>query len=182
MDENKNANTTGGAAKPSQPVGSTTSGSEISNPAPKQKDVVEVPKSTLEKLLSRVEVLEKDNEILKEVADKDKLIRIEKLRAGGKLVKTVNLNVHHGKIVIGWSKVKDDVYFDEQGRLHEEQVILVHYLDGSKSEMDYRAFSRMKEPLKGEVISETKDSDGHTNIKVQLADGREINIDIVFVN
>jgi len=66
--------------------------------------------------------------------------------------------------------------------LHEEQVILGHYLDGTKSEMDYRAFSRMKEPLKGEVISETKDSDGNTNIKVQLADGREINIDIKFVN
>jgi len=109
MDENKNTNTTDGVA-PTQPAGSTTD-SAVLTPKPKDKEVVEIPKTTLEKLLSRVEALEKDNEVLKEVADKDKLIRIEKLRAGGKLVKTVNLNVHHNKIVIGWSKVKDDVYF-----------------------------------------------------------------------
>lgn len=149
---------------------------------PAKEDVVEIPRTTLEKIVNRLDVLEKDNELLKEVADKEKLNKLQTLRAGGKLVKTVNLNMHNNMVVLGWSRVKDDVYFDEQGRLHEEQIIAVHYEDGKKKEMDYRAFSRLKSPLKVEVLSETKDTDGNHNLKVVTPEGKEINIDIKFVN
>ncbi len=156
--------------------------SEPKNKKDDKKDVVEIPRSTLEKVMTRLENLEKDNELLKEVADKEKLNKIQNLRSGGKLVKTVNLNMINNMVVLGWSRVKDDVYFDEQGRLHEEQIILVHYEDGKKKEMDYRAFSRIKSPLKAEVLSETKDTDGNHNLKVITPEGKEINIDIKFVN
>ena len=180
----KEKNTTAGVTNPAPPMTAPTPPTPPTPPVtvkPKE-DVVEVSKSTLEKLLNRVENLEKDNELLKEAADKEKIAKIARLKSGGKLVKTVNINVLNNKIVIGWSRVKDDVYFDEQGRLHEEQIIAVHYEDGEKKEMDYRAFSRLRTSLKGEVVAETKDNDGNTNLKVMLADGKEINIDIKFVN
>lgn len=158
-----------------------TTGDQVPSTKPVDEEIP-VPKSTLEKLLARVETLEKDNELLKEVADKDKLNRIALMRAGGKLIKTVRLNTINNKIIIGWAKVKDDVYFDEQGRLHEEQIIMVFYEDGDKTQLDYRAFSRLRATVSGEVIAETKDNDGNTNYKIQLPDGHEINIDVKFVN
>lgn len=155
---------------------------DVVEPTSKKKDNVEIPKDTLQKMMDRLEKLEKDNELLKEVSDKEKLRKIEELRNGGKLVKNVNLNTLNNKIIIGWSKIKDDVYFDEQGRLHEEQIIAVVFQDGSKTDLDYRSFSRLSTKLKGEVISESKDRDGNSNMKVLLPDGREIDIDIKFIN
>ena len=107
---------------------------DVVEPTSKKKDNVEIPKDTLQKMMDRLEKLEKDNELLKEVSDKEKLRKIEELRNGGKLVKNVNLNTLNNKIIIGWSKIKDDVYFDEQGRLHEEQIIAVVFQDGSKTD------------------------------------------------
>lgn len=155
---------------------------EKPTPVTAKEEMIEVPKTMLDRLLKRMETVEEDNKLLKEVADKDKIARIMTLRSGGKLIKTVNLSTISNKVVIGWSKVKDDVYFDEQGRLHEDQRLSVIYEGGEKVEMDYRQFSRVKSPIKAEILSETKDNDGNTNLKVLLPDGKEINIDIKFVN
>lgn len=167
---------------PSQDVPDTGKKGDKGKKKEEAEDTVPVPRATLEKLLDRVEKLEKDNEILKEVQDKSKLQRVSELRAAGKLVKNVNLNVLMGKIIVGWRKVKDDVYLDEQNRIHEEQVIEVIFEDKSKKELDYRSFSRLNSKLKGEVIAEKKDRDGNTNFTVLLPDGKEIDIDIKFVN
>jgi len=158
---------------------------KVSKDEPSSKErteTVAVPRNTLEKLLGRVEKLEKDNEVLKEVADKNKLAQVERQRSGGKLVKTVTVSQVNSQLVLGWSKVKDDVYFDEQGRLHEEQVVNIHFEGGDTREMDYRAFSRLRTPVKAEVVGESRDNEGHSNLKLQFADGKELEIDSKYVN
>ena len=149
-----------------------------------KKNVVEVDAETLEKLLKTVEAQGKKIEILTEVADKNRLSRVEEMRAQGKLVKKVNLNTYDGKIIIGWKKVKDDVYMDQQGRLHEEQIVGLVF-QGEKEpgkEMDVRSFTRLIVKIPAEVLEESKDKDGNTNFLVQTADGREIKIDSKFIN
>jgi len=150
----------------------------------KKEQKTEVSVSVLESILNRVEKLESENQILREVADKNRLGRVEELRAQGKLVKSVNLNTFEGKIVIGWKKVKDDVYQDQQGRLHEDQIVGLIF-EGEKEvgkEMDVRSFSRLLVKVPCEVIEEGKDKEGNINFTVQLKDGRTIKIDSKFVN
>ena len=154
-----------------------------SGPAP-VKEKVEVPKDVLQTLLNRVEKLENDNQILREVADKNRLGRVEEMRAQGKLVKSVNLNTFEGKIIVGWKKIKDDVYIDQQGRLHEEQIVGLIYQGETEvgKEMDMRSFGRLLVKVPAEVIEEGKDKEGNINFTVQTKDGREVKIDSKFVN
>jgi hypothetical protein len=154
------------------------------NKSATSKKKVEVEQDVLEKLLNRVDKLEADNEILREVADKNRLTRVEEMRAQGKLVKKVNLNTFDNKIIIGWKTIKDDVYIDQQGRLHETQVIGLVF-EGEKEvshELDMRSFSRLIIKVPVEVIEDGKDKEGNVNFTVQTRDGREIKIDSKFVN
>ena len=144
---------------------------------------VEVDAEVLEKLLNRVEKVEEDNKVLREAADQGRLSRIEQLRAAGKLVKSAKVNFLNNKAVVGWHKVKDDVYFDQEGRLHETQVVRVFYEGDDKGEeLDYRFFARNMHKVEGEVISESKDKDGNINYTIQLDDGREFTLDVRFIN
>lgn len=162
---------------------------------------IEVDAETLQKVLDKVEKQEKEIEILREVADKNRLGRVEELRLQGKLVKSVNLNTLNGKIIMGWKKIKDDVYIDQQGRLHEEQIVGLIFLDDDTGkpqtiknnetglletfigkEIDIRSFSRLVTKIAVEVIEEGKDKEGNVNFTIQTKDGREIKIDSKFVN
>ena len=150
----------------------------------KEKEMVQVPKDVLQTLLTRVEKVENDNQILREVADKNRLGRVEEMRAQGKLVKSVNLNTFEGKIIVGWRKIKDDVYLDTQGRLHEDQVVGLIFQGETEvgKEMDIRSFGRLLVKIPAEVIEEGKDKEGNINFTVQTKDGREVKIDSKFVN
>lgn len=192
-------NTTG--TPPSTPA-STTAG-ENAPPAPRprtratapveeEKKKVEVDVDVLERLLDTVE---KQGQRLKDVeaaADVGRLNRIQQARNEGKLVKNAKVSMYDNKVVLGWARIKDDVYFDEAGRLHEDQQVALYLDDGkdekgkqktTKSEpMSYRAFARLTSKLEGEVISERKDKDGTMFYTVQLEDGREYELAIVFIN
>lgn len=147
-----------------------------------KEDTVEIPKDTLKNILNRLEKVEGDNEILREVADKGRLSRIESLRNQGKLVKSARVNFIEGKAVIGWSMIKNDTYIDQEGRLHEDQVIEVTFDDHTKKSMDYRTFSRIKTQAEGEVVEESKDKDGNTNMTIQMTDGKQYKLDIRYIN
>lgn len=151
-------------------------------PVKADDEKVEIPKKTLDLLLEKIGKLEKDVEVALEAGDKGKIARIIELRAQGKLIKSVNVSVIDGKIIVGWVRVKDDVYFDENGRMHESQIINVYFNDKTNKELDYRMFSRMKSLLPADVIRESKDSDGNYNLHIMLADGQELDIDPKFVN
>lgn len=149
---------------------------------PKKK--IEVDPDVLQKVLDKVEKLEKENEIFREVVDKNRLTRVEELRSQGKLIKSVKLNMFDGKIIIGWKKVRDDVYLDEKSRLHEDQVVGLIFEGESTvgKELDIRSFSRLITKMSAEVIEEGKDKDGNVNFTVQTKDGKTIKIDSKFVN
>lgn len=162
----------------------STSQREPENIKAEPVEKIEVGKATLEKVLARVEKLERDNEILREVADKNRLGRVEEMRAQGKLVKKVGLNTYNGKIVVGWKKVRDDVFFDNQGRLHEDQVSVLYFRGETKpsEELNERAFSRLLVKIPVEVLEEGRDKEGNINFTVQLADGDTLKIDSKFIN
>lgn len=162
----------------------TPSAAEEMTKASKPKKV-EVEADVLEKLLQKVEDLEK-------VADVGRMTRLQEARESGKLVKEARVNKWEGKYVLAWSRIKDDVYFDAEGRLHEDQQVeLTLFVDRDKDgkmktektePVSYRAFSRLTEKETGEVIKESKDSDGAVHFTVLLSDGLELEIPIIYLN
>lgn len=173
-------NTSNVAGSPS----SAPTGASLGVPPVTPKKKIEVDEDVLRDVLNKVEAQGKEIEVLREVADKNRLGRVEELRAQGKLVKSVRLNVFDGKVIIGWKKIRDDVYLDEKSRLHEDQVVGL-FFEGETvvgHELDIRSFSRLITKVAVEVIEEGKDKDGNVNFTVQTKDGRTIKIDSKFVN
>lgn len=148
----------------------------------RKKKTVEVDADTLQKVMDKLEKQEKDISILREAADKGRLGRIEDLRNQGKLIKTARMSVYNGQIVKGWVKVKDDVYIDSEGRLHEQQVVRLFLEDDSTPELDYRSFSRLLTKIEGEVVEEGKDKDGNSNVTILFPDGKKLKTDVIFIN
>lgn len=150
----------------------------------KKGKTIEVDSETLQTVLDRVAKLEQDNQILREASDQKRLSRVEEMRLQGKLVKTVKLNTIDGQIIVGWKTVKDDVYFDAEGRLHETQVYDIYFFDKTiePKQVDIRGFNRLITKVDAEVLEEGKDRDGNTNFTVMTKDGREIKLDAKFVN
>ena len=154
----------------------------VDTPKKEESGTVSVDAKVLNKVLARLEKVEEDNEILRQAADVGRISRIEGMRAEGKLVKSAKVNFLDGQAVLGWAKVKDDVYFDQEGKLHETQIVKVVLEDETETEMDYRTFYRTITKQEGEVISENKDKDGNMNYVIQMKDGREYTLDVLFVN
>jgi len=153
--------------------------------AKKDKETVEVSKDVLAKLLERLDILE-------EAADKGRFERVSALRnQNNKLVKKVSLSSYQGRIVIGWKSVRDDVFFDREGKLHEDQVVALYFHEGKKdakgnllpeAEITIQSFARLTKKHECEVISETKERDGSTTLEVQDKEGRKITIGLDFIN
>ena len=194
-DENKDKDLNEGGDEGGDEGAGAGAGSEGAGTGPKDKKdkkpakkVVEVDAEVLQKLVGGYEKLQEQVKDLTQAADLGRLSRIQQARNAGKLVKAAKISVYEGKVVLGWARVKDDVFFDEGGRLHEDQQVEL-YLDSgdikkpTKTEpMSYRQFARVTQKVEGEVIGETKDKEGQMSYTVQLEDGREFTLPIVFLN
>jgi len=168
-------------------------GAEGATPAAKGKgkagkkeagETIEIEKSVLAKLIDRLDILE-------EAADKGRLERVKGLRNNDKLVKKVNLGVYDGRIVVGWKAIKDDVWFDQEGKMHEEQIVELYFHEGKKdkeghlvaeAQMNVQSFSRRLKRLICEVVEESKDRNGNTTLTVVTPEGKEIKVDLSFIN
>lgn len=161
-------------------------------PPVEEKKKVEVDADVLERLVSGYEKLQDKVKDLEGAADVGRLARIQSMRAEGKLVKNAKLSVYEGLIVLGWVTVKDDVYTDERGVIHEDQQIAL-FVDDGKDEhgkqkskktdaISYRTFARVVSKIEGEVVREIKDSEGRTTYGIRLEDGREYDLPITFIN
>ena len=159
---------------------------------PKEKRMVQVDAETLEKLVAGYEKMEQKVEDLTKAADVGRLARIEQLRNQGKLVKSAKVSVYSGKVVLAWVSVKDDIFFDDQGRLHEDQQVEL-ILDGGLDDngkiitertkpMSYREFARLITKADCEVVRESKDKDGVTFFTLLHSSGREYELPISFIN
>jgi len=155
----------------------------------KGKKKVEIGEDTLKAILEKQEKLEntiqqqaKDIEILREVADKGRLSKADQMRADGKIMKKVRVSKIGDMYVVGWKRIKDEVYTDERGVIHEDQEVEYYFNDGEPQRMSDVRFSRNRRWENCEVISETKDKDGKLTYTVITPKGLELPIDITFVN
>ncbi len=150
-------------------------------PTTVEKDTVELKKSTLDALMKRLETLESDQKQLLEAQDRRTRSKIEELRRAGKLVKNVKLRSIENKSVIGWKTIEDDVYFSD-GRLIEKQTVEVWLEDGLKKTLSMRQWATIPTYNEYEVIKESKDSDGNIILTVRSGDGKELEVNVIYVN
>lgn len=166
--------------KPKETSSSTSSG--------KKGKKVEVDAETLEKLVSGYEGLQQKVKDLEGAADLGRLQRIQAARNDGKLIKAAKVSVYEKKYVLGWVVERDDVYFDESGKMNEDQQIKLFLFNGKGKDpietkpISYRQFSRLTTKVEGEVIKESKESDGKVSFTVLLPDGLKLELPIVFLN
>lgn len=144
-------------------------------------ETVNMPKKTLDAILTRLDKQDQEIEVLREASDTARLSKAEQARNQGKLVKDARVTMYDGKFVLGWQMVKDEVRFEEE-KLIEVQTVALFFEDKSKKEVSYRAFTNGSTKVKGEVISESRDKEGQTFVTLQLADGHEIPISTTFIN
>lgn len=159
--------------------------------APKAKgEEVSVPKEVLENILDRLEKYQDEVAQLKEAqkeyeqtASQDQILKIEKLRASGKLIKSVKLHYYDNNLVVGWESIDDDVYVEPgTGKLVELQKTRLKFFDGKTQEVTQLEYMRRKLLRSYEVIKEGKDRDGNMLYTVLTEGGREVEIDGRFVN
>lgn len=154
-------------------------------PKDNKPEMVEVPKDQLEKLMSlipAVEQLQKDNEALTFAADRARIqIFQERNQVPGN--KTVKLLTYVGedrsrKVILAWSKLKDDVYKAPNGAWVEDQIMELILEDDSKVQLPLKTFYRdTADKIKAEVIEDKGDS-----MKVRTVEGKEYLIGTMFVN
>ncbi len=149
---------------------------------------VSIKKDVLRDILSTVEGLKEKVQDLEGAANLARLDKVRSARDKGEISKTAKVSIWDKKIVLRWVSVKDDVYIDEQGRIHEDQQIKLYLFEGegkkpSETEpMSYRKFSRLIEKRLGEVIKETKNQDGSIDFTIHFDDGLEITLPIIYLN
>lgn len=156
----------------------------------KEEATVVVSKSDLEAFLKRLEGLEADNKRLIAVADKGRLAREEEKRLaadGTPLIRTVKLTrvEADGPIVVAW-KLTENESFVDGNRMVERQNIRVFFENGEHKDMRLIDFYRAQKRYRGivaEIISRSRDErSGETMLKVELRDGKQLDIPLKFVN
>ena len=125
--------------------------------------------------------------MLKFTADKSRIDKWRQDHPEGKLVRNAKLNFWEDKVIVGWKMVKDDVWIDQRGVLHEKQTMKLFLFEGegkepSTAEVDYVNFSRNVIKVEGEIIKKSETSQGNISFIIQLEDGRKFEVDSKFVN
>lgn len=150
-----------------------------------ETDTVVIEKSFLEDIRKRMTVLEEDNAMLKQVADRAKMSDYfikhrEKMPLQYRL-RTV-MDKDQEKVILGWKMVKDDVYVD-RNKIVENQVIMLVLEDGTPKEMSYQDFVRLYSVVQCSKIEDRTDEKGNLILKLQRNDNKKVyEIDVKFVN
>ena len=151
----------------------------------KEPDIVQVPKEQFDKLMGlipAVEQLQKDKDALMAVADRAKLqaFNERQQQPGNKIVKLLTYvdEDRTRKVILAWSKIKDDVYKAPNGAWIEDQIMEVIFDDDTRKQLPLLTFYRnTADKIKAEVLEDKGDS-----FKVKTAEGKEYLIGKMFVN
>jgi hypothetical protein len=171
---------------------------DINTKSSEEKKVT-VEKDVLEKLVSTVENIKKqneekdnqikqllsDNEMLKFAADKGRVARYQAQHADFSK-KEARASFYNGKLIVGWRMLEDTVQtFPNSNLVKAVQTVEVFFEDGLKEKMDYAEFSKI-EKVMGIVVEDTmkKDENGVESRFITLeVDGKRLPpLDIVFIN
>lgn len=147
----------------------------------KKSDKVEIDKTVLDNILSKLSELEGKTKEFESTASQDQIRKIEALRASGKLVKSVKVRRFNGKLVLAWKMTKDQVWVAD-GKLHEVQEMDVHYDDGEVESTTLLQFTRGVTYESYEVIEEAKTADGYTKYVVDAGGGKRLEVKSNFIN
>jgi hypothetical protein len=150
----------------------------------KVEDKVELSKNQFDELNKRLKQLEKNNELLINIADKKALSQFYQ-RNQDDLPKEVNLREIDGKVVLGWRMIKDEVFFDPGIKTWiEDQQVAVLFEDGKKQEMSLTDFTRKYVLIPCSRIGIMKDErTGKEAFKLSRKDnGKEYTISVEYVN
>lgn len=146
---------------------------------------IEVDKKALNSLIARLESLENDNKLLKDVADKGRMEWAES-KQSKPIKRTVKLTTIDDKIVVGWKTIKDVVEKNPTtGVWNERQEYEFIFEDESTYPViGYNKFADLQysNQIVCEVVSKTDDGEGNIVFKVKLPQGRILDIDHRFVN
>lgn len=142
---------------------------------------VMIEKSFLEDIRKRMTVLEDDNAMLKQVADKAKMSDFY-VRNKGKLPDQYRLRMIDDKIILGWKMIKDDVFI-EGPKVIENQVLMLILEDGTQKEMSYRDWIRLYVTVQCSKIGDRIDEQGNLIVKLERNDNKKVyEVGIQFVN
>lgn len=146
---------------------------EIEKIKTEHSETVTVNKHVLDGILD-------DLKRLKSVADVGRLGQYDD-KNKAELKRVVLLSTWDGKVIVGWKMTKDDVQ-KVNGIWREFQLIQIKLEDDTTVDLPYLQFSQEVVKVDAEIISRTKEG-GHETLKVLRKDnGKEIVIDVTFVN
>ena len=147
---------------------------EIDKIKAEESETVNVNKKALEEVMSRLKRLES-------AADVGRLGHYDE-KNKETIKHIVLLSTWESKVVIGWKMIKDDVQ-KVNGIWREFQIIQLKLEDETIVDLPYLQFSQEVVKVDAEILSRTKESDGHETLKVlRKSDGKEYIIDVTFVN
>lgn len=171
-----------------------SSGLKVGDDEPKKektKSVVEIDVDTLKDFLEemkglkliaeKVSKLEKDNAMLLEVADKNRLANYQMKNSPTGLVRVARAWVWNGELIKATITLKNSAYTDTLGRVHTDQVLNVIFKDGTQKEVTYDQFMKERTLREGEIVSKTE-SKGQMFYTLKFKDGEEFIVNGLFVN
>lgn len=164
---------------------------------PKSGKKVEIDEKLLQDLVARDEKREeilkqqtKDIERLTHAADKSRLAQFDAQHQGA-LIRTAFISSWIAKkdskerLILGWEMARDEVGFTD-GKLIAHQTVRLFLDEGEgedplKEEVEYLYWSRNVKKIKADIIKESITPDGVFRT-LKLPDGREVELDIRFLN
>jgi len=153
---------------------------------PMPSDTVEIERSELSAFMDRLNSLEASNKKLLAAADKSRLAAIDAREAADTpLIRTVALSTmgKGGPLIVAW-KLTKNISHREGNRNVEDQEMQVFYDDGKNEKMPLITFYRgQNKETRAEIVSRSRDEkSGLESVKLELADGRQLEIPLAFVN
>lgn len=151
------------------------------------EETVTVKKSELEIFIKKLSELEESNKRLLAVADKGRMAHIEEKERGKmRQLPTVKLSRFGGptgKLIMAWRMPNNEAYVDG-GRIVEHQTMELFYEDGTSETMPLITFYRQQnKDTIARVLARSRDEQtGGEMLRVELSDGRVVDIELKFVN
>lgn len=145
-----------------------------------KKDIVEVERGELVKILKKMEENEKEIKMLKEVADKGRLAHWQSTHEK-ESPKIYRLTTHDDKVVLGWKMVTNQVWKDSNGEWQEKQEIQLSLDNGEKVILSYPEFITKTHKIEARLVGSSQKG-SITFLELETASGEKYVVDSTFVN
>ncbi len=163
----------------------TTNGTPQTAPS-----TVEVKKDKLDAILEANETLQKQVteqaktiEMLLATADKSRIAKYQE-RSGSPRIYEYRVRTFKDQVVTSWRMVRDEMFKDNNGHFHENQIVEITTEDGSTYQLPYLESERLTK-ITGSLLGKSTNWEGDrevTTLNLQLPEGKTIKIDQRYVN